>query len=405
MPAIHEEIESAIAYLDYSNSNLETEIEIHILIDFDPQTFRQGYGNFKSVEDLINGGFEVKCLKDNRISFIISDDIGYYLFIESRSLIPADKKTINAVKIDPISIVRLKKFFFNDSIKIDFQDELTNAIIEESKQLKDADNQLPKQKAPVNEILDKNIKSVEKDLKQNPPLQPDFKRIVEYYSNKFQYVELHFEGQNFNHYSISIPPRLLPYKNKELRKKLITKLKLFENITKNEDFEPFEEIIAKKKSISKKFITNIKCRRGKGIIKKTDKISFEKELNLLSGRLQSFKNKMYNSMQKEIEMSKEGLINTLTPFLIDNPTDEMKFWPSEDLPSIAKNISTNLVNKINIPDPTKWINGFHIETNYSDITYEDLTDKALLDELKEKQILIDEDDTNLAVFGKAIKLI
>ena len=80
---------------------------------------------------MIEGSFDVKSLKDNRISFIISDDIGYYLFIESRSLIPADKETINATKIDPVSIVRLKHYFFPDVKVLNIQDELADAIIEE----------------------------------------------------------------------------------------------------------------------------------------------------------------------------------------------------------------------------------------------------------------------------------
>lgn len=51
LPSIHEEIETAITYLDYSNSFDNNDVKIHLLLDFDSQTFRQGYGNFKSVED------------------------------------------------------------------------------------------------------------------------------------------------------------------------------------------------------------------------------------------------------------------------------------------------------------------------------------------------------------------
>jgi hypothetical protein len=406
LPAIHKDVADAIDKLDKLNTFMgNKEVDIHILVDFDSQTFRQGYGNIGVVRGLINGDSEVKSLTDNRISFIITDDSGYYLFIESRSLIPADKETINAIKIDPVSIVRLKKFFFNDSIQIDFKDELTNAIIDESVQLKDADSILQVHTAQTEEITDEIVKTVSDDLDRNPPLKPDFKRIVEFYSNKFQYAELHFEGQNFKHFSINIPSKLLPYKNKELRKKLITKLKLFENITENKDLKPFEDIIAEKKKISKEYITNIKCRRGKGIIKRTNKISFQKEVGDLSKRLKDVKSKMYHSMQNEIEMAKKGLIKTLSSFLVENPLEEMESMRREDFPLIAKNISTNLVNsKVNIPDPTKWINGFQIETNFSDITFEDLKDKTLLDELYKNGIIKNEDSKHLAIFGRGVSL-
>ncbi len=106
MPLFHREIADAILSIHRAN---EKKIGIHILVDFDAQTFRQGYGEFNSIELLIKEGVEIKTLKDNRISFIIVYDKGYYLFIESRSLIPADKETINAVRADPMSIVRLKQ--------------------------------------------------------------------------------------------------------------------------------------------------------------------------------------------------------------------------------------------------------------------------------------------------------
>lgn len=86
LPSIHEEIQNAITFLDYSSSDDDNEVNIQLLIDFDAQTFRQGYGEFDSVEDLWDGGFGVRQLKNNRISFIISDNIGYYLFT-----LPTDK--------------------------------------------------------------------------------------------------------------------------------------------------------------------------------------------------------------------------------------------------------------------------------------------------------------------------
>ena len=106
LPLFYGEIADAIMSI---HRDSEKKIDIHILVDFDAKTFRQGYGEIESFEQLIKEGIEIKTLKDNRISFIIVDDKGYYLFIESRSLIPADKETINAVRVDPVSIVRLKQ--------------------------------------------------------------------------------------------------------------------------------------------------------------------------------------------------------------------------------------------------------------------------------------------------------
>ena len=187
----------------------------------------------------------------------------YYLFIESRSLIPADKETINAIKIDPVSIVRLKHYFFPDVKGSAIQDELANAIIEESIQLKKSNELVEVKSAIINEIGETLLNTVKANLEKNPPLNPDFKRAVEFYSNKFQYADLHYVGQNIEHFTIQIPSKLLPYKNKELREKFLTRLKLFENINKSEEFIKFKTVEECKNQISEKYLTPIKCRKGR----------------------------------------------------------------------------------------------------------------------------------------------
>ena len=154
LPLFHGEIADAIMSI---HRDSEKKIGIHILVDFDAQTFRQGYGEFNSIEQLIKEGIEIKTLNDNRISFIIVDNKGYYLFIESRSMIPADKETINAVRADPVSIVRLKQFFFGKTIKKNYQDELANAIIDEGLLL-DKAKEMKNLLAPVATISQQAIK-------------------------------------------------------------------------------------------------------------------------------------------------------------------------------------------------------------------------------------------------------
>lgn len=404
LPSIHKEIASAITYLDYSSSFEEREPEIHILVDFDSNTFRQGYGEFRETNDLISGGFDVKCLKDNRISFIISDDVGYYLFIESRSLIPAEKRTINAVKIDPISLVRLKHYFFQDTVRDDFEDELTNAIIEESEILGDANNLLSNQKAPVNEITEEDVQTINNDLSRNPPIHPDFQRKVDFYANKFQYAELHFEGQNFKNQRVTIPPELLPYKNDELRNRLITRLKLFENVLENKAFKHFNDFVERKKCIAKEFLTPLQSRKNHSILKLNEKTAFNEEVNKLKYDLQKIREELVPTMIKEINSAKENLKNTLYEFLLENPTEKMQKMGKDNFDSIADYNAQALIGKIRFPDPSATLLNWNIDTNFSDITREDLGNKEFLEELKEREIITDADINELADFGHGIEI-
>lgn len=409
MPAIHEELESAITYLDYSNDNSKTEIKIHILIDFDSQTFRQGYGNFKSVEDLINGGFDVKCLKDNRISFIISDNIGYYLFIESRSLIPADKKTINAVKIDPVSIVRLKKFFFTETENSDFQDDLVNAIIEESKQLKNTNELLSEQIASVTEISNIEIESVSEVLKKNPPIHPDFKRIVEFYSNKFQYVKVKFEGANLQYRKIEIPSKALPIMDATLKDKLETKLNLFEKSDEENCFKPLIDFKTKLTEIRDAYLTKVKS-RDESLLDKLKKSAFEEQIENLKKEINGVKNDIIGNIAEQINQTKIRLLADLIDFFTANPKslfpNHPNLWESNQnyIQQSAKSKAEEVIYRIKWPEAHLLVDDFKLSVQYSDITYEDLKSQEFVNELKDFNLIDESDENRLAEFGKGVKI-
>lgn len=398
LPSIHAEITNSILKLKESKD----QVGINLIFDFDPQTIRQGYGEFNPISKLF-GNINIKELPDNRISFIISDSIGYFLFIESRSIVPANKQTLNAIKIDPISKIRIKHHFFSSDIHLDIQDEIANAIIEEGRIIEKAKDDFQKGNSltPI-AITAERYDYVKQNIELNPPLKPDFKRVVEYYSNKYQYVELNYHGQNIQYTAISIPPKILPYKNEEIKKKFKTKFKLFENIDESEFFKQFKEIEINKKEICESFLTPLRCRPNKSVLKKTEKNKFLKEVENLKDKLEKSKKNLYSAMLEEIKKSKQFLKENLYAFLMDNPTDDMKKMGVQNYKVIADNISSTLVDKLPLPDPIKIINNFNVKVIFSDLTYEDLKDNELIKELTEKKILEGDEIWPLADFGKGV---
>lgn len=401
MPSIHTELSDAILHLASLN-NCDKK-KIHLLLDFDAQTFRQGYGDFQSVEELIQNGIEVKCLKDNRISFIISDSVAYYLFVESRAMIPADKETINGVRIDPVSIVRLTQFFFPNSEKSNFKDELSNAIIEESKSLSAPGSLIPDKPAFVNDILDEEITGVRENLEKNPPLNPDFKRKITFYQNKFQYAELHYYGQRIEHVTVSIPSKLLPYKNEELKHKLMTRLKVFENINDNKAFQNFKTIEQRKNELVEKYLTPLKCRRNRSVLKIETKLQFLEEFEKLKNDLGKIKTTIYSAMMDELNSAKENLKKTMEAFLLENPTEEMVNMGEMNFHVMAETISTSLVAKISV-DPAKMISKIKMDCHFADITFEDLGDSELINEFIARKLIDEADASQLANFSEGIQI-
>lgn len=408
LPSIHKELSDAIIKLSHSTNFEDRGADIHLLVDFDAQTFRQGYGDCQSIENLIKRGLDIRNLKDNRISFIISDEAGYYLFIESRSLIPADKETINAVRIDPVSIVRLKKFFFSGAIKMDFKDELTNAIIEESQQLEKADELASSQIASVENISDDDVVEVAENLKENPPLNPDYKRIVEFYSNKFQYAKLKFEGSNLQHRKIELSSKALPIADTDLKERLETRLNLFDPDKVEQSFSALNELKEKVEEIREEFLTKLKS-RDESLLKKLKKKEFQTAVDALDATINETKNKTLSNIAEQIESTKKQLLVDLAEFLEANPKalfpEHPHLWQNNPdyIRSLAKSTAEKIIYRIRWPEAHTLVDKFKLEVQFSDITFEDLKNKQFISELKEKRIINSDDEHNLAEFSRGIE--
>ena len=202
--------------------------------------------------------------------------------------------------------------------------------------------------------------------------------------------------------AISIPSKILPYKNEEIKKKMKTKFKLFENIDESEFFKQFKEIEFHKKEVSEAFLTPLRCRPNKSILKKIEKTQLLKEFDNLKYRLEKSKKNLYSAMLEEIKKSKHFLKENLYDFLMDNPTDDMKKMGVQNYQVIADNISSTVVERLPIPDPIKIIDNFNLKIVFSDLTYEDMSDQELLQELTEKKILEQDELWPLADFGKGV---
>lgn len=409
MPSLHAEIVDAIAELNYMENHQAENVKINILVDFDAQTFRQGYGDFYAIEGLFMGGDEIKCLKNNRISFVISDHEGYYLFIESRTMIPADKETINAVRIDPVSMVRLKKFFFPDENNYDYNNELTDAVIEESITLSKPENLIPEKPAPVAEIRYQEIRMVKQDLERNPPLNPDYKRIVQYYTNKFQYVKLKFEGANLVYRKIEIPNNALPISDSALKNQLETKLNLFNRADQDRCFKSLNDFKAKISEFRERYLTKLKSRE-ESLLDKNQKTDFESELKSFSKEIIELKKETINQLALQIESTKKRLLTDLNEFFIANPKallpDHPYLWQGNEdyIQYEAQSKSEEVIHKIKWHKAHMLVDEFKLTAQYSDITFEDLKSEEFIKELAECKLINEADMNQLAEFGKGVIL-
>lgn len=408
LPLLHPEVVNSIAKL---HGDSKGKISINIGLDFSAETFRQGYGEIESFDNKLTISFNVRQMKDNRISFIISDTVGYFLFFESRYLIPADKVTLNAVKIDPISIIKLKQKFFNAFEIHELSDQLSNAIIDESQQMKQIETDLKNSESIISSKIDQNtLDSVKEDLKKNPPLKPDYKRIVEFYSNKFQYVKLEFKGANLMHRKVELPSKALPVMDAELKEKLETKLNLFDKENEEECFKSLNDYKTAIAKLRETYLTKIKS-RDESLLSKSYKNEFDAKVCELEKELEKVKSETINNIAGQISKTRERLLKDMIEFFIANPKVLFPLYPNlwqnndEYIKDAAPTFANEIIfKKINWPKAHLMVEEFKISRQYSDITIEDLKCKEFVTELLEVGLINKKDINQLAKFGKGVEV-
>jgi hypothetical protein len=378
-PSIH--VEVADALLRVANSN----VDIRVLIDASEKNFRNGYGNIAAVDILKGKGVQINELSNNLVSFLIVDELGYYIFPESR-IFEEDGKSINAVLMSPIEVIKIIAHFFppkSESEKNDLMQITANIAIDYKTQVNELLTNIDSSKEgqivkPLNEI---KFEETRKCLIANPPIEPDLKRKINIYTAKIQFVEMKFPGVNFDVIKIPLPTEAIPIKDEKLLHLLETRLRLFDNLRTNPNNSLWKIKALKKKldSIRNDYTIPLTS-RSKRIVLINQKEKLKEELESLSKSVDSFKKDVEMLFKKEIESARNGLIENLTSFLKANPVENVKN-------SDVKDYVEYIVAGIKFPAPDSLKNEIKMEYYFFDITWEDLQNQEILKELKEKNIL------------------
>lgn len=369
-------------------------VKVNVVIDLDEENIRNGYGEIKSIDILSKVGIEVNQIDGNLISFIIVDDVGYFLFQQSRVHLE-DAKGPNAVLMDDIIRRKLIAYYFPFDENEEYFDEL---YIED-------DEIMMKIKSDLDEIIDvpgsekqlkikplNNVKveRIRKNLKINPPLQPDLKRRINTYTTKVQFVELKFIGANFSSKKIPLPKDALPFRDAELKNAIESKLNLFDNLGENEDFKKFKQIKNMEEAIREKYLIPITC-RNKSLIKVLKKEEFLEDLKLIQEKINKYKNAGLQELEKAMLNRKKAIKKELTEFMKENPPKDYSHYDQNFLFDKIEDDIQTVVSRLKFPTAQSLITGLEIKYNFYDLTFEDFRDDELIQEFKDKYILKSEE--------------
>jgi len=380
--------------------------DIKVILNCSEKIIRQGYGEIGAIQKLREIGVPLFDQPENLVSFIIADNKGFFLFPQSRIFLEESHNVRNAIEMDPFSMEQIIGLFFPPNLfeKKQFEDKLANAVILSAQRIQNIDEILKDgEKIKVSLLKDQKFDPVKKAIESNPPLHPDLKRILEYYTTNYLWIDLKFKGANISNKTINIPQHVLPINSEALRKKLTSNLKLFDNIENASWHYKLKDVNEDVAELRKNYLHPIREKNGMNIISKTDLILFKSSFEVIKQKIAVVIVEVKDEITEEIDGTKEKFKRVLIDYYEKNPTREIA---NADLESKNKKIEEfvrRIIRPLDFPNADELLGNFSLVYQDYELTSKDLDNEVLLNELIEKKIISAENGKGLKNSYKGYK--
>jgi len=379
-------------------------VNTQVILDPTEEAYRHGFGSIEAIDILQAAGVDVRQHVDSMVSFIISDDTGYFLFPESR-IFDEMGSGPNAVRMDPLMRIELISYYFPAQTSAD-QEERKAQFNRATEQMADEGLSRIKEaleteqdREQVETLDDETVQSIRDALDKNPPVSPDIRRVLNVYNTKLQFAEITFKGSGLKRRTVSIPSEALPFEDEELKDKLETRMRLFKGIS----FDRLDELKDKLTDIRDRY-THTVASRGKRVFRTREKADMVGELETLSGRVEALRQDMLNRVADEILNAQDRLEQALTEILRENPPEEMQLDLYGDS-TVSRRIereASGIISRVRFPQPEELVDNLDVEWYFYDLTWEDFKNQKFIKELKEADIIEAEDADELRSLKQAV---
>lgn len=345
-------------------------VKVKVYLEFSEKTFRQGFGEISAITKLRENNIEYFSKEGLNLYFIIIDDDGYFyfpksLFVEEEGsasdLFPMTKRQVKTIKLLYNCLNKNDNDFENivDEIGIDTIHEVSTKIFP---------------------VTHEQSKVIETNIKKDPPVKPNFERKLEIYRAKFQFIELKFSGANLHIKKVKLPQKALPFKDDDLKKTIEANLRILNDIPQKEFLKSFFDLKNDLEIIRHNYLHYIK-KREKNIIKRDKKEALETELKVVREKIEDVKKEILNKLQEEIHKSRVRIKENLFNFLKDNPPEEFEDLEGKTLLDEIENATNKVITAIHFPRAKTLLSELKLEWHYYDITWPDLNDKEIREEI------------------------
>jgi hypothetical protein len=397
-------------FADFGETLLEARnnhpaLDIQLIIDPTEDGFRKHYGESDAIQKLSENDITIKEWKGNRLGFVITDEQALFLFNQSRA-IEKDTQGYNAVRMSrPTKMAIMMHGFGTEQLGENEFDNYADNFAREWESLSKIEKEIStegKTKFTPEALDEDKFAEVTDNLEQNPPVSPDFKRLLNVYSTKVKFAEFSVKGIKIYNKTVSIPNDIVQLADDSLRDQIKTRLKLFNDkliLQIEKLIEPIEKEVDR---IREEYLYPVSSRK-KSVMKAEKQHEFKKKVEQLKERYKEVQNKIYPLLNDAIGDVRKRLVKEMSIILKENPTDDLKqYEDSDQLGMFANDKAKQSIRRVNIPSLQSLASSFKIEYRFFDPTYEDFSDEDFIQELYELDFISEKERANIVSESQAI---
>jgi hypothetical protein len=239
---------------------------------------------------------------------------------------------------------------------------------------------------------EKKLKSVQEDLKLNPPKNFDLTRSVNVYNARIRFVELHVGGYRVSQHTVALPKHLvnIAKKNKELSRKIASAVKLLDSddllvgggepgIESEQICGPFVSqatVEAIRKAIDEKFLRSVK---GVGkIIRRAQIDEFKTAVTVLEQTLVVFSSVLKHVLAAQFRKTAEEIADAILPDVLQQLPErwQKQLGPTPPPEHVRFRVIDDLLHSFG--DPDKRCEAMKVSYVFKDVTYDMLKDEEFV---------------------------
>lgn len=339
----------------------DPKVEVLIFVDAGAHARRLGYGNHDAIAQLHKADVAVYDLANTRLSFCVIDQKAW-VFSQTAALVeqPDSSNGLNCVELTGVEVNYLA-----DSVRMLHQQS-------GHKTQKDTLNLFPNgltvQVKP--ELLTKSkLENTSQQLMVNPPQSFDVSRQVTVFNSRLEFVELELTGAQIERHVFKFPDEIkkLFTDSVDAQKRLSASYKMIGDNSKVSSKELTQQL----EQIRNLFLKPV-GKLGR-VILRAQKQNFERELEYFRKNINKYQRSLEKNLTKELEKSKNELINAVLDRVHKNPPEALRF--NVDTPKVTKQQAKQYLDYLfdrHMPLPEKLTGAIELKCIYKGVTYETL---------------------------------